>query len=75
MSKRISREKANELYEKDMMLRDMQRQGITLPKSRRRKKYEMMCKRQNNFIDRLINRIKRNDGKLPDHLKGDKVET
>ena len=69
MSHRISKEKARQLSVKDQELRQMQKEGKVLPKSRRQKKYELMRKRQDGFIWRLKDRIKRTEGKMPDHLK------
>lgn len=71
MSKRISIKRAKYLYEKELELREMQRQGIPLPNSRRRKKYEMARKRQDGFLWRLKDRIKATGGTMPEHLRGD----
>jgi len=73
MSRRISKERARMLYEKDLELREMQKQGIPLPTSRRQKKYELMRKRQDGFLWRLKDRIKRTGGKMPEHLKEEKI--
>ena len=51
MSHRISIERAKELYEKEMQLRELQKLGKPLPASdRRRKRYLARIKRQEGFI-------------------------
>lgn len=69
MSHRITKERARILTKRELELRQMQRDGKPLPKSRRQKKYELMRKRQDGFLWRLKDRIKQTGGKLPEHLK------
>lgn len=69
MSKRISMDYAKELYEKEMKLQEMQKQGIPLPKSsRRQKKYMAMRKRQDGILWKLKDRIRATGGRMPKHL-------
>ena len=59
MSKRISKERARRLCEKDLELQHLQREGKPLPTSnRRQKKYLMQVKKQKGFIKYLIARNK-----------------
>ena len=69
MSHRITMERANELYEKELRVRQMQREGKTVSNSRRQKKYELQMKKQDGLIQRMIKRIKRTGGTLPKHLQ------
>ena len=69
VSHRISKERARQLSAKDQELRQMQKEGKTLPKSRRQKKYELARKKQDGFLWRLKDRIIKNKGKMPKHLK------
>jgi len=69
MSHRISLERAEMLYKKEQELKQMQKEGKPLPKSRRQKKYELMRKKQDGFLWRLKDRIKATGGELPEHLK------
>ena len=70
MSHRITKERARVLYAKDQELQELQRQGISLPRSdRRHKKYIAARKRQDGFLWKLKDRIKRTGGKMPEHLK------
>jgi len=69
MSHRISIEKGRELTKKELEFRQMQKKGISLPVSRRQKKYELMRKKQDGFLWRLKDRIKQTGGEMPEHLK------
>lgn len=69
MSHRISKERAILLSDKEQELRQMQKEGKQLPKSRRQKKYELARKKQDGFLWRLKARIRDTSGEMPDHLK------
>lgn len=69
MSHRISIARGKRLTEKELELRQMQKKGISLPTSRRQKKYELARKKQDGFLWRLKDRIKATGGKMPEHLK------
>jgi len=59
MSKRVSNERAKEMYDRELELQQMQREGKSLPKSnRRQKKYLMQVKKKQGFIKYLIARHK-----------------
>ena len=59
MSKRISKKRARELYEKDLELPQMQREGKTLPVSdRRHKKHLLQIKKQKGSLKYLIERYR-----------------
>jgi len=60
MSKKISLDRARELYNKDLELQQLQREGKPLPKSNRRtKKYLLQVRKQEGFIKYLIARYKK----------------
>jgi len=73
MSHRISKKRAKMLREQELELQQMQKEGKPLPKSRRQKKLEMMRKRQEGFLTRMINRVYKTGGKLPEHLQEDET--
>lgn len=51
MSKRISKDRAKKLRNKELELQQMQREGKPLPKSKRRqKKYLLQVKKQKGFF-------------------------
>ena len=59
MSKRISKKRARELYEKDLELQQMQREGKTLPRTNRRhKKHLLQIKKQEGSLKYLIKRYR-----------------
>jgi len=60
MSKRISKEKARKLFEKEQELIQMQKDGIDLPQSdRRRKKYLLRLKKEQGYIAYLKERYRK----------------
>lgn len=69
MSHNISMKRAKMLYDKEMELRELQRQNKPLPESRRQKKYEAMRLRQDGKLWRMKDRIFRTGGRLPEHLE------
>lgn len=70
MAHNITLKRAKYLYEKELKLRAMQKEGKPLPKSeRRQKKYELMRKKQDGILWKLKDRIKNTGGDLPVHLQ------
>lgn len=70
MSHRISKERGRMLTAKNLELQELQKQGKPLPKSdRRHKKHIIMRKRQDGFLWRLKDRIKKTGGEMPKHLQ------
>jgi len=62
MSKRISKERAKQLRKREMELQQMQKDGIALPQSdRRRKKYLMRIKKEKSFLSYLKARYKKTE--------------
>lgn len=68
MSKRISKEEAKRKYENYLKLKEMQVKGIRLPRSKRQKKHEKMKNKQDGYLYRIKNRIKKTGGEIPEHL-------
>lgn len=69
MSHNISMKKAKILFDKELELRELQRQHKPLPTSRRQKKYEATRRRMNGRLWRIKDRILKTGGALPEHLK------
>jgi len=69
MSHTISMKRAKMLYEKEKKLRELQKQKIPLPPSRRQKKYETTRKRIDGRLWRMKDRIRSTGGKMPAHLE------
>lgn len=69
MSHKISISRANRLYDKEMKLREIQKQNKPLPTSRRQKKYIAMRLRQDGKLWKIKDRIFKTGGRLPEHLE------
>jgi hypothetical protein len=70
MSHRIDPDLAKEYFKKEQELKQMQRDGLELPRNeRKRKKYEAMRKKQDGFFWKMRDRIVLLGGKLPDGFK------
>ena len=69
MAHNISMKRAEMLYEKEMELRELQKQNKPLPQSRRQKKYEATRKRQDGRLWRIKDRILSTGGSLPKHFE------
>jgi hypothetical protein len=68
MSHRITLERAKEIQKNEIEKRELIASGVHYS-SRRQKKYELMRKRQNGFLWKLKDRIKKTGGKMPKHLE------
>jgi len=69
MSHKIPMGKAKLMYARSMELQQMQKDGMSIPKSRRRNKVAVAKKKQTSFIQRIKNRIIANKGKMPKSMK------
>lgn len=70
MSHRIDSGLAKEYFKKEQELQQMQREGKALPvNERKRKKYDVMRKKQDGFFWKMRDRIVLLGGKLPDGFK------
>jgi hypothetical protein len=58
MSKRISKERARLLRDRELELQQLQREGKSLPNSRRKKKYLIQVKKQKGYFAYLAERYK-----------------
>ena len=74
MGRKISNGRALYLIKKDEELRQMQRDGKNLPKSKRHNRHLKAHEKRESFIGRIRDRILRDDGKMPLHLKEKKEE-
>jgi hypothetical protein len=65
MSHKVGIEQARAMFERELVLRQMLREGKVLPvNDRKRKRYEEMRSRQDGFWWRMRDRVKGNRGKL-----------
>jgi hypothetical protein len=72
MSHRITLARARELNRNELEKRALIKSGVPYH-SRRRKKYELMRKRQDGILWRIVDRIKRTGGKMPKHLDDEEI--
>ena len=69
MGRKISNERALYLIKKEEKLKQMQREGKVLPKSKRHGRHLKAHEKRESFIQGIKGRILKMGGKMPKHLK------